>query len=322
MAVVQGSTLYTGSVSGDIIYRIKNGIGLEWGKYIKTEINVDGQPRQLTKANHSTDPLQANIKNPRDADYAASTATTTIDGRQLSVTDLMVIEHFDIENWKTTFPQYQPSGLNVDLKANPEIQATVFELVMNAAHQQLQNLHSAGDAALIAPNPLRWYDGFTTLILADGDATQVGTPAVLDSSNILDQMFGLRDAISPRLRANPNLKIFCSYADGDLFDRAARNTQDAQVITSLQGVRSLTQTNGSNIPVLQMEGIPKDFVFATISAQSGDSNLTQGVWVDGDFEALKMYKSEEADQIHKIIMRFSVGVQHKTGEDIFYLNNV
>lgn len=322
MGVVQGSTLYTGSVSGDIIYRIKNGIGLEWGKYIKTEINVDGQPRQLTKASHSDNPLQANIKNPRDADYAASTATTTIDGRQLSVTDLMVIEPFDIEDWKTTFPQYQPSGLNVDLRANPEIQAVVFELVMNAAHQQLQTLHAAGDDTLIAPDPLRWYNGFTTLILADGDATQVGTPAVLTSANIIDEMFGLRDAIEPRLRANPNLKIFCSYADADLFDRASRDTQDAQVVTTLGGVRSITQANGSSIPILPMEGIPKDFVFATPSGQSGESNLVQGVWVAGDLEALKMYKSEEADQEHKIIMRFSVGVQHKTGTDIYYLNNV
>lgn len=321
MGVVQGSTLYAGGVSKEVIYRIKNGIGIEWGSHVSTELLMDKKPRQLTKASHSESPLQANIKNPRDSDFTASTSTTTINGRQLSVVDLMLIEPFDVEQFKDTFPEYQPKGLNVDLTANPQIQAAVFELAMNAAHTHINLLHSAGDTGSVTP-ALQLYDGFSTLILADADATQVGVPAVLTAANIIDYTFNLRDAIPARLRSNPNLKIFSSYADGDLFDRAARNTQDAEVVTGLNGVRSITQANGSNIPIIPIEGIPKDFMFATIASQGGDSNLVQGVWVDRDVETLKMYKSEEADQIYKIIMRLSVGVQHKTGDDIFYLNNV
>lgn len=321
MAVVQGSTLYAGGVSKEVIYRIKNGIGFQWGSHMRTELLMDKKPRQLTKGFASERPLQANIKNPRDSDFTASTTTATFNGRQLSVTDLMTIMPYDVEQFKDTFPEYQPKGLNIDLVSNPEIQAAIFDLIMNSVHNHINELHSVGDTGS-GTAALAYYNGLVTLILADADATQVGTPAVLSSANIIDSIFGLRDAIPPRLRSNPNLKIFCSYADGDLFDRAARDTQDAEVITGMQGVKSITQANGSNIPVIPIEGIPKNFVFATIASQSADSNLVQGVWVDKDMDTLRMYKSEEIDQIYKIALRISVGVQHATGDDIFYLNNV
>jgi hypothetical protein len=318
----QDSTLYAGSVSKAAIYEITQGEGFTWGDFVKTEILVDRKPRQLTKAKHNGNPITENVKNPRQAEFTADSAGYSIDGRQLSVAELMVPEEIDVLEWKDTFPDFQPSGLNIDLKANPKIAKTVMDLVMEATKTQMNTLHSAGDTGAGAANPLRFYDGFETLILADADATQVGTPAVLTSANIIAYMFDLRDAIPPRLRRNKGLKIFCSYADADLFDRAARATNDAQVVVTADGVRSITQASGSSIPVIPVEGISKDFVFATIADKTDNSNLVQGVWVDRDSDTLKMYRSEEADQIWKILLRMDLGVQHKTGDNIFYLNAV
>lgn len=319
MAVAQGSTLYGGSVSTAAVYEIDKGSGLVWKDYLKTEINVDGKPRQLTRAEHAGNPISENVKNPRDSDFAG-TATVTIDGRQLGVTSLMVRDKFDVALWKETFPNYQPTGLNVDLKANPEILSVVFGRVMEAVKTQINEIHGVGDSALISPNPLRFYDGFYKLIGADADATQVGTPAILTSANILSYVYELRNAVAPRLRNKPNLTIFCSWADFDLYDVARRTSQTQLAETDVKGLGGIEQSNGSRINIVPVEGLPKDFMFATVADKTDKSNLVQGVWMDADTETLKMYKSEEADQEWKIVMRFDLGVQYKSGKDIWYLD--
>ncbi len=314
--VTQGSTLYAGGVTQAAIYRIMAGIGFQWGPHSRTEILVDGKPRQLTKAEDAGTALQANIKNPTSADYDASTWQTIIDGRQLSVVELASLKNFDVQDWKNTFPEYQPSGLNVDLVANPKIQDVVFDLSMNKIHVEVNSKNSSGAAGAGS------WDGYETLILADADATQVGTPAVLTEANIIQYIFDLRDAVADRLADNPNLKIFCSYSDAKLFDRAARATNDAEVIATMEGVRSITLTGGGSIPIVPIQGISKDFVFATVAGQGEDSNLVQGVWMENDLETLKMYRFAEGDQTWRILFRASLGVQIVTGKDIWYLNNI
>lgn len=320
--VAQGSSLYGGSVSKQLIYEIDNGLGLTWGDHVNTEINVDGKPRQLTKASHAGDPITENVTNPRRANDAPAGDTVIVDGRQLSVAPLMVLDEFTTTDWLDTFPRFQPKGLAIDLQQNPEILNVIFDRIKNATHTQINDNHSAGDVGAGGASPIRFYDGFETLILADSDPTQVGTPTVLTKANILDFFFDLRDAIDPRLRNKKNLKFFCSYADADLYDRAARDTQDATVITTHRGETQLTQTNGSIINVIPVEGISKDFVFATVADKTAQSNLTQGVWTDKDIDVMKLYREVEADQTWNILLRFYLGVQYKSGGDIWFLNNV
>ena len=68
--------------------------------------------------------------------------------------------------------------------------------------------------------------------------------------------------------------------------------------------------------------INKDFVFATVADKSANSNLTQGVWTGKDEEVMKLYREVEADETWNILMRFHLGVQYKSGLDIWFLNNV
>lgn len=320
--ITQGSTLYAGSVSKALIYEIANGLGLVWSQHIRTEINVDGKPRQLTRAEHAGNPMTENVTNPRRATDFPSADTVTIDGRNLSVVPIMVPDNFTTTDWLDTFPRFQPTGLAIDFQQNKEILKVIFDRILEATQTQINENHSAGDDALSAPDPIRFYDGYETLILADADATQVGTPTVLTKANILAFFFELRNAIDPRLRNKPNLKFFCSFADADLFDEAARETQTATVTTDLRGVKTISQANGSIINVVPMEGISKNFVFATPADKSAQSNLVQGVWMLKDSETLKLYREVEADQTWNILMRFFCGVNFMTGKDIFFLNNV
>jgi hypothetical protein len=318
---VQGSTLYGGSVSKAAIYEIDQGLGLQWSDYMKTEINVDRKPRQLTRAEHAGNPITENIPNPVVGDFGG-VPTVTIDGRQLSVSELMVMDSFEQLTWKETFPGYQPSGLNVDLKANPQIQKVIFNRIMEAVKTQINELHSNGDSSLISPNPLRFYDGLWTQILADVDTTVVGAPTVLTSANILPRVYELRNAVDARLRFKPNLRIFCSVEDFDLYDVARRSTQTQLAETDIENNSKLPQSFGARIELVPVLGMAKNEMFATVADKTDRSNLVQGVWMDQDSETLKMFKFSEADQDWRIIMRFDMGVNYKSGKDIWYVVGV
>jgi hypothetical protein len=275
---------------------------------------------ELRRAFDDGDPIVANVANPRDADFNVANGDTTFDGRQLTVTEFMVPRNYPVGQFKSDFPRFQPSGNNVDLQANNEITQVIFRRIMNAAHTQLNNNHSVGDTGGVAPLDL--YDGFETLILADADATEVGVGTTLTPANIIDRITALRDAIPPRLRKRPNLKIFCSYAASDMYDTAARNTQTSQTTVSVDGQRFITTVEGGRIEIIPVEGVSTDFAFVTPAGSGEDGNLVQGFWSQSEVDLLKMYRSEEADQNWKLLMRFDVGVQHVTGDDVFYIDGV
>lgn len=321
MATNQGSTLYGGSVSSAAIYEILAGEGFTWKDHIRTETMVDQKPRQLTRSEHAGNPISANVRNPRrPADFPAGT-TVDIDGRQLSVVELMVTDTIDAGVWKSTFPRFQPKGRNIDLRANPEILKTVLDQIKNATHTQLNLLHSVGDTGSLSPE-LVFYDGFVTKILADGDATQVGAVAAITSANAVAETYALRNAIPPRLRNRKDMKIICSYADWDIIDQAVRETQTQTTVFKEGGTLFVNMSNGKQLPIVAIEGVPKDFMFVTIAGKSNDSNLVQGLWMAGEEDVLKVYRDSEADQDWNIIMRFDIGVEYYTGKDIFYRNAV
>lgn len=320
MSVVQGSTLYGGSVSTASIYKLTQGDGFQFKDYLRTEVRIDGKPRQLTKAVHGADPLTESVPNVRMATDFVTTPTVTINGRQLSLTKLMYLNKMTPADFKDTFPGYQPSGTAIDMTMAPEIQSTVFELAMNAIKTQLNKLHSIGDTG--TAGVLRFYDGLTTMVMADSGATQVGTPAVLTSANILSEVAELIQAIPVRLRMNPGLVTFCSVADFDLYNAARAATQTSIPTPDVAAANTLLQSFGNRVKLVPIENFPKNFMFTTIAGTGDDSNLVQGVWVESDSEALKMYKEVETDEDWLILMKFYIGLQYVASEDIFFKNNV
>ena len=321
MSVTQGSTLYGGSVSQAAIYEISQGLGLVWGQHVRTEMNVDGKPRQLTRASNSGNPITENVRNPRDVDFAA-TSDTVIDGRNLSVSELMVPQAFPVADFKDTFPKYQPTGLSIDLKSNPKIQKVVFDRLMEAAKTQLNELHSVGDTALAAPNPLRFYNGYITQMLTDVDATEVGVATNITLANVIDRVYELRNSVHPRLINSGSLKIFMSYADYFLYDQARGATQTQVPNTDVKARPGIENISGIPMQIVPVLGIPKNFMFATIADTTSKSNLVQGVWMEQDQEAVKMYKTTEGDQDYKLLMRMDIGVQYVTGLDIYYVQGI
>ena len=314
---VQGSTLYGGSVSADAIYQITQGTGFKWNEHMRTEILMDGKPRQLTRAIHAGNPFQDDIRNPEMSDFVGN-PTVTVDGRLLTVSPMAIRDVMNPTQWKETFPKYQPSGPSNNLSMSPEVQKTILDLTLDAAKNQLNDLHARGDDTLTSPDPLRFYDGIIKLILADADCTQVGVAGAITLANVLDTVYDMRDAVEPRLRMHPDLKTFCSIADYDLYDRARRATQTQMATTDLGVNDKVIQANGAKITLIPNESIPVGFMFTTIASTKDTSNLVQGVWVKNDAEALMITKMKDTDLDIVMQLRMSMGVNYKSGKDIYF----
>ena len=320
MGVNQNSTLYGGSVTGRVIYEIESGAGLQWAGDIRTIYPVDQKPLELRRVSSENTFIVPNVKNPRDSDFAGITGNVNFGGRQLNLTSFMAGTTYDVEQFKSDFPDYQPSGNNIDLQSNPLIREKVFNAVINNVHTQLSTNHSIGDTG--GASPLDLYNGYETLILADVDATPVDVNAALTPANVVDRFYKLRNALPSRLRGSRELTMFVSQYAADIFDQAVRDTQTSQTVTTVDGQTYLTTNYGTRIEIKPKDGLSNDFAFITPAGSSDGGNLVQGFWSESELELLKMYRTEEADQVWKILMRFDIGVQYVTGEDIFYITGV
>ncbi len=321
MADVIKDNPYGGSVAENVIYEITKGVGFQWGPYVNTLINVDGKAFTLPSASHAANPLVKNIPNPVASDYDGG-PEVSFGGRTLSVVELMYKNTIKTEQWLNYFPAFQPTGNSIDLKANPKVQKAFVNLAMDSIKAQVNTLHSEGEKGAVGDKAhLDFYDGFSTLIHADAKAKLVGTPEALTSDNILKKFDELKHSIPARLRHDSNLVSFCSIKAFDLYSEARAKTQSYVATPDLKPTTTLVQSFGTGIKIVPMHGLADDFVFATIASTKPSSNLTQGVWMENDINNFKIFKLNEGEQHYRALMRLSMGVQYKAGEDIVYLNS-
>jgi hypothetical protein len=59
-------------------------------------------------------------------------------------------------------------------------------------------------------------------------------------------------------------------------------------------------------------------MFTTIASTKDSSNLVQGVWVKNDAEALMITKMKDTDLDIVMQLRMSMGVNYKSGKDIYF----
>ena len=161
------------------------------------------------------------------------------------------------------------------------------------------------------------FDGFRTTLLADGDVTDVGAGAAVDSSNVIAKMGLVVDAIPSAV-----------YGADDLYIYVSPNVYRAYV-RALGGFASNVGAAGTNdqgpqwfnggaltfegINVVLAQGLASNTMVA-----AEKSNLFFGTGLMAVQNEVKVIDMADIDgsQNVRVVMRFTAGIQHAIGSDI------
>jgi len=161
------------------------------------------------------------------------------------------------------------------------------------------------------------FGGFTELLLADADVTDVGGGAAVDSSNVISKLGLVVDAIGSSL-----------YTSEDMFIYVSQNVARAYV-RALGGFASNLGAAGTDDKGTQWYnggGLSFDGIKIAVANGLSDnkmvaaekSNLFFGTGLLADHNEVKVIDMADIDgsQNVRVVMRFTAGVQYGVGSDI------
>jgi len=165
------------------------------------------------------------------------------------------------------------------------------------------------------------FDGFKTLMLADGDVNDVLNPltgAALDATTVIGEIGRLVDDIPAALYGNEGLRIYVSQKIAKLYVRALGGFGASGLGangTNAQGTQ--WYTNGSltydGIPIFMANGLGADNMIATTV-----DNLYFGCGLLNDNSLVKTIDMADIDGSNnvRVILRYNAGIQYGIGSDI------
>ena len=166
------------------------------------------------------------------------------------------------------------------------------------------------------------FDGFSTLLAADGDVIDV-TGAAITSANVIAELGSVVDAIPPSLYGQEDLYLYVSQNVARAYVRALGGFGAAGL--GANGTNSMgTQwwNNGSlsfdGVKIFVANGLADDHIVA-----AEKSNLYFGTGLLSDHNEVKVIDMGDLDgsQNVRVIMRFTSAVQYGIGSDIVYRVN-
>jgi hypothetical protein len=253
----------------------------------------------------------ANLVRSADCDFDDTTSTMTLTEKVLQPTELQV--NLQIckkelhSDWEAAQMGYSAFDSLPPLFSDFVI-ARVAAEVAQATEQSIW-AGSAGEGS---------FDGFTTLLAADGDVVDV-TGTTVDAANVIDELGKIVDAASSQILGKEDLTLYVSNniarayirALGGFATNVGANGVDNKGTTWYNG-GALT-FEGINIFVAQGLGDNK----AVLAQQS---NLFFGTGLLDDRNEVKVIDMADIDgsQNVRIVMRYTAGVQTGIGGDIVY----
>ena len=165
------------------------------------------------------------------------------------------------------------------------------------------------------------FDGFKTLMLADGTVIDVPTPltgAALNASTVIAEIGETVDSIPAALYGNEGLRIYVSQKIAKLYVRALGGFAASGLGangTNTQGTQ--WYTNGSlsydGIPIFMANGLGQYNMVATTV-----DNLYFGCGLLNDKNIVKVIDMGDIDGSlnYRVVMRYNGAVQHGIGSDV------
>ena len=253
----------------------------------------------------------ANLVRSADCDFDSTTSTMTLTEKVLQPTELQVNLQICKKELHSDFEAAQ-MGYSAFDELPPLFSDFVIARVAAEVAQATEQSIWAGSAGEGS------FDGFTTLLAADGDVVDV-TGTTVTAANVIDELGKIVDAASSQILGKEDLTLYISNniarayirALGGFATNVGANGVDNKGTTWYNG-GALT-FEGINIFVAQGLGDNK----AVLAQQS---NLFFGTGLLDDRNVVKVLDMGDLDGSDnvRIVMRYTAGVQTGIGGDIVY----
>jgi len=242
----------------------------------------------------------------------SDTSTITSTERIIEPKEFQVNLELCKTDWFNDWNGYQ-MGASAFRNMPSSIQDYIIQYVSAKVAQNNENLIWGGTDSADS------YDGFTTLLAADGDlpAGQNITGTTVDASNVIDELGKVYAAIPKALFGSPEL---CMYVSQDVYKAYA---------IALGGFASGGQgANGINAQGLNQAFAGLQFAGVNVFMANGlgasqmvlaeKSNLWFGTSIASDWNEVRLLDMADLDGSKnvRVIMRFLAGVQYGVVEDI------
>jgi hypothetical protein len=297
------STVYSGEVLDQLLVRATTNNQLVAGGHIRIEPNVKKKfsiPRLKAGAM-----LQKRKEQPVSAD---SKGDFTIDERYLEPKDLMAYTEFNPRSFEQFWRKWQPTGNLVFAELPAEAQNALLAEMAKVIDFELGEQFVTGTSGDGAD---QYFDGILTRIIADADTNKLADAEAITEANILSVLKSVKAQIPVALRSNPNLKIFMSQEDADIYD-------DVLTAQTAKGA-DWTDSNPERykgITIVPLAALPKDVVFATVGSTDLSSNLWAGVAMADDAETILIDKVTNAGERYFFKMLMKADTNIVWGENV------
>lgn len=161
------------------------------------------------------------------------------------------------------------------------------------------------------------FGGFKSLLLADGDVTDVGAGAAVTSANVVDKMGLVIDALSSSLYTSEDLFIYVSQNVARAYVRALGGFASNLGAAGTDNKGTQWYNGGAlsfdGVKVVVANGLADNTMVA-----AEKSNLFFGCGLLNDQNEVKVIDMADIDgsQNVRVVMRFSAGIQYGIGSDI------
>lgn len=161
------------------------------------------------------------------------------------------------------------------------------------------------------------FAGFTELLLADADVTDVGGGAAVDSSNVISKLGLVVDAIGSSLYTSEDMFIYVSQNVARAYVRALGGFATNVGAAGINADGTQWYTGGTlsfdGIKLAVANGLSDNKMVA-----AEKSNLYFGTGLLADHNEVKVIDMADIDgsQNVRVVMRFTAGVQYGIGSDI------
>jgi len=161
------------------------------------------------------------------------------------------------------------------------------------------------------------FAGFKSLLLADGDVTDVGAGAAVTSANVVDKMGLVIDALGSSLYTSEDLFIYVSQNVARAYVRALGGFASNLGAAGTDNKGTQWYNGGAlsfdGVKVVVANGLADNTMVA-----AEKSNLFFGCGLMNDQNEVKVIDMADIDgsQNVRVVMRFSAGIQYGIGSDI------